>query len=102
MPRGFRRCLLHKVCIQVGCDAQLGVTEQHADLHELHAGGDQAHPAIKHLNDLEASLKQGQIDTWRQEGVSEAEIARETPKVVAHLTAVFDAWRAEVQARLGI
>ena len=60
------------------------------------------HPAIQHLNDLEASMKAGQIDVWRQQGASEEEIEREAPKVHAQISAVFDQWRAETRTRLGI
>jgi hypothetical protein len=58
--------------------------------------------AIQHLNDLEASLKAGQIQVWRDSGVSEEEIVRIAPKVIREPSAVFNAWRDEVRARLGL
>lgn len=34
-------CLVSQVRVQVGCDAQLGMPEQHRHLNERDAGGDQ-------------------------------------------------------------
>ena len=55
---------------------------------------------IQHLNDLETFFREGQIEHWKQSGVSEAEIAREAPKNAAQLHARFDQWRSETAARL--
>lgn len=57
-------------------------------------------PAIQFLDDLHASLKDGQIKTWRDAGVSEDEIARLRVAAEAQIDAVFDAWRREVRTRL--
>ncbi len=57
---------------------------------------------IKHLDNLEKFLADGQVAVWRENGMSEAEISRLAPTEIAQLRARFDQWRAETRARLSM
>lgn len=58
--------------------------------------------ALKHLDALEKFLADGQLQHWREAGVTESEISTVGPPVLAQLRARFDQWRAETRARLGL
>lgn len=60
------------------------------------------HPTIEYLNNLEALVVQAKVETWRANLVTEAEIARERPAIETQVHAIFDQWRAETRARLGM
>jgi hypothetical protein len=58
--------------------------------------------ALTHLDALEAFLQHGQLQHWRDSGVTEEEIATVAPKALAQLHATFNQWRDETRARLGL
>jgi hypothetical protein len=54
---------------------------------------------LEQINDLERNLVLGKEQLWRVNGVSEAEIARFLPAVVAQAKAIGDQLRADYRAR---
>lgn len=58
-------------------------------------------PGLEQIDDLERDIVLGKEQLWRVNGVSEAEIARFLPDVVAQAKAIGDQLRAEYRARQG-